>query len=73
MTYIVGYAPDERGKAALHLAAMLARSSGQDLVVCSVVPRPWFPSMAKVDAEYHAHPTRPMTPSRMPVPACPPM
>ena len=54
MTYIVGYAPDARGKAALHLAAMLARSSGQDLVVCSVVPRPWFPSMAKVDAEYHA-------------------
>lgn len=53
MTYIVGYAPDERGKAALYLAAMLARSSGQDLVVCSVVPTPWFPSMAKVDSEYH--------------------
>jgi nucleotide-binding universal stress UspA family protein len=55
MTFVVGYAPDERGPAALHLAAMLARSSGDDLVVCSVVPRPWFPSMAKIDAEYHAY------------------
>jgi nucleotide-binding universal stress UspA family protein len=55
MTYVVGYAPDERGKAALHLAAVLARSSGEDLVVCSAVPAPWVPSMAKVDAEYHAY------------------
>ncbi len=52
MTMIVGYAPDERGKAALHLASMFARSSGDDLVVASVVPAPWFPGMAKVDAEY---------------------
>ena len=36
MTMIVGYAPDERGKAALHLAGMLARSGGDDLVVASV-------------------------------------
>jgi nucleotide-binding universal stress UspA family protein len=53
MTYLVGYSPEERGKAVLHLAAMLSRSSGQPLVVCSVVPKPWYPSMAKVDAEYH--------------------
>ena len=33
MTMIVGYAPDERGKAGLHLAAMLARSADVDLVV----------------------------------------
>jgi len=52
MTMIVGYAPEERGKAALHLAGMLARSAGDDLVVCSVVPAPWLPGMAKVDAEY---------------------
>lgn len=55
MTMIVGYAPDERGKAALQLAAMLARSAGDDLVVCSVVPAPWIPGMARVDAEYHAY------------------
>jgi nucleotide-binding universal stress UspA family protein len=52
MTMIVGYAPDERGKAVLHLASMLARSSGDELVVCSVVPAPWVPGMARIDAEY---------------------
>jgi len=55
MTMIVGYAPEERGKAALHLAAMLARSADEDLVVASVVPAPWIPGMAKVDAEYREY------------------
>ncbi|MFC7493309.1 MULTISPECIES: universal stress protein [unclassified Nocardioides] len=49
---IVGHAPDERGKGALRLAATLARSAGDDLVVCCVVPAPWAPGMARVDAEY---------------------
>jgi nucleotide-binding universal stress UspA family protein len=31
---------------------MLARSAGDDLVVCSVVPAPWVPGMARIDAEY---------------------
>jgi nucleotide-binding universal stress UspA family protein len=52
MTMIVGCAPDERGKAALQLATMLARSSGEDLVVCAVLPAPWIPGMARIDAEY---------------------
>jgi nucleotide-binding universal stress UspA family protein len=52
MTLIVAYAPDERGKTALHLASMLARSIGDELVVCSVIPAPWVPGMARVDAEY---------------------
>ncbi|HZO68578.1 MAG TPA: universal stress protein [Kribbellaceae bacterium] len=55
MTMIVGYAPDERGKAALHLATMLSRSSGEELVVCVVVPAPWLPGMARVDAEYREY------------------
>jgi len=55
MTMIVGYAPDERGKSAVHLAAMLARASGDDVVVCAVVPAPWQPGMARVDAEYQAY------------------
>lgn len=55
MTMIVGYASDERGKAALHLAAMLARSANDDLIVCTVVPAPWTPGMARVDAEYHEY------------------
>ena len=42
MTIVVGIAPEERGRAALHLAAMLARSTGDDLVVCTVVPAPWL-------------------------------
>jgi nucleotide-binding universal stress UspA family protein len=55
MTMIVGYAPDERGKSAVHLAAMLSRASGDDVVVCVVVPAPWLPGMARVDAEYQAY------------------
>ena len=43
MTLTVAYAPDERGKTALHLASMLARSIGDELVVCSVIPAPWVP------------------------------
>jgi nucleotide-binding universal stress UspA family protein len=55
MTMVVGFAPDGRGRAVLHLAAMLARSGGEDLVVSAVVPSPWPPSPAKVDAEYQAY------------------
>jgi nucleotide-binding universal stress UspA family protein len=55
MTVLVGFAPDGHGRAVLHLAAMLARSGGDDLVVCAVVPKPWPPSPARVDAEYRAH------------------
>jgi nucleotide-binding universal stress UspA family protein len=52
MTMLVAYAPDGRGRAVLHLAAMLARSAGDDLLVCAVVPTSWPPSPARVDAEY---------------------
>jgi nucleotide-binding universal stress UspA family protein len=55
MTMIVGCAPDERGRAALQLATMLARSSGDDLVVTVVLPAPWIPGMARIDAEYQQH------------------
>ena len=52
MTLVVGFAPDGRGRAVLHLAAMLARSTGDELVVCAVIPALWPPSPARVDAEY---------------------
>jgi nucleotide-binding universal stress UspA family protein len=55
MTMVVGFAPDGRGHAVLHLAGMLARSGGEDLLVCAVVPQPWPPSPARVDAEYRAY------------------
>jgi nucleotide-binding universal stress UspA family protein len=52
MTMLVAFAPDGRGRAVLHLAGMLARSAGDDLLVCAVVPTSWPPSPARVDAEY---------------------
>jgi len=55
MTIVVGYDPDGHGRAVLHLAAMLARSADDDVLVCAVVPEPWPPSPARVDAEYRAH------------------
>lgn len=54
MTLVVGFAPDGRGRGVLHLAAMLARSGGDDLVVCAIIPAPWPPSPARVDAEWRA-------------------
>jgi nucleotide-binding universal stress UspA family protein len=54
MTLVVGFAPDGRGRGVLHLAAMLARSGGEEVVVCAVIPAPWPPSPARVDAEYRA-------------------
>jgi nucleotide-binding universal stress UspA family protein len=52
MTMLVAYAPDGHGRAVLHLAAMLARSAGDDLLLAAVVPVSWPPSPARVDAEY---------------------
>lgn len=54
MSIVVGVPPSGRGAAALHLGALLARSAGDDIVLGCVVPKPWPPSPAKVDAEYRA-------------------
>jgi nucleotide-binding universal stress UspA family protein len=54
MTFVVGFAPDGRGRAVLELAAMLARAGGEDLLAVAVVPAPWAPGPARVDAEYQA-------------------
>jgi nucleotide-binding universal stress UspA family protein len=55
MTMLVAFDPDGHGRAVLHLAAMLARSAGDDLLVCAVIPEPWPPSPARVDAEYREY------------------
>ncbi len=55
MTMVIGFSPDGRGRAVLHLAAMLARSADDDLVVGAVIPVPWPPGLGKVDAEYRAY------------------
>ncbi len=54
MTVVVGYLPAKGGRAALELAALLARSGRTEQVaVMTVVPRHWStPSMARVDAEF---------------------
>ncbi|HEX4247992.1 MAG TPA: universal stress protein [Pseudonocardia sp.] len=55
MSLVLGLPRGERTTAALNLAAQLARSSGEDLVVCAVGPATWPPSLAKVDAEYQEY------------------
>ncbi len=52
MTFVVAVSPEDHGEGALPLAIMLARSAGQDLLVCTVVPASWQPGMARIDAEY---------------------
>jgi nucleotide-binding universal stress UspA family protein len=55
MTLVVGVSPEGRSRAGVHLAAMLARSAGEELLLCAVVPIPWPPSPARVDAEYRSY------------------
>ena len=53
MTILVGYAQGEGGTGGVQLGAMLAEATNTELVVATVVPRPWTtPSLAKVDAEF---------------------
>ena len=52
---LVGYPPNKRGKAVLGLAAMLARASGENLVVCTVVPAPWLPGLVREDTAYQGY------------------
>jgi nucleotide-binding universal stress UspA family protein len=58
VTVIVGCTPKESGNAALELAAMLARSSGEEVVVAVVVAAAWPPSTERVDADYRAYLTQ---------------
>jgi nucleotide-binding universal stress UspA family protein len=55
VTVVVGSTPKESGTDALEMAAMLARSTGEDVVVAVVVAAAWPPSTERVDAEYRAY------------------
>ena len=55
MTILVGYPINRRAKAVLSLAGMLARSSGEDLLVCTVVPAPWMPGLSRADEGYRSY------------------
>jgi nucleotide-binding universal stress UspA family protein len=52
MTVVIGLPRDERATAAMHLGTLLARSLGEKVVVCTVVPEPWPPGFGRIDAEY---------------------
>lgn len=54
MTVVVGYPPNRKGKAALNLAALLSRSSGEDLVVCVVAPTRWMPGLVQEDSAFQS-------------------
>jgi nucleotide-binding universal stress UspA family protein len=55
VTILVGYPTNRRAKAVLSLAAMLARSSGDDVVVCTAVPIPWVPGVARDDPKFRTY------------------
>lgn len=60
MTVVVGFAPNKDEYGGLELAALLARSSGQDVLAVTVVPALWpTPVAGTVDREFdewaHAH------------------
>lgn len=55
MTIVAGCTLKESGTASLELAAMLARSTGEDVVVAVVVAAAWPPSTERVDADYRAY------------------
>lgn len=55
MTLVVGYQPGKDDRSGVELGATLARSSGQDLLVLTVVPAPWpTPVAGHTDREYEA-------------------
>lgn len=55
MTLLVGLAPGRKGHAALHLGAMLARASQENVLLATVVAEPWPPNIAGGDLEYLAY------------------
>ncbi|BBY99948.1 universal stress protein [Mycolicibacterium fallax] len=52
MTILIGYPLKLRARAVTNLAAMLARTTGEDLVVCAVAPAPWMPGLSRADQGY---------------------
>ncbi|GAA4488971.1 universal stress protein [Microbacterium panaciterrae] len=55
MSLLVGVDPAHRSAAVLHLAAMLARSAGTDLIVAAVLPGTWPMAAGSADAEWRRY------------------
>ena len=53
MSVVVGYGPNTPGESSLNLGALLARSTGDPLIVCCVVPDRWeAPGLDRTNDEY---------------------
>ena len=55
MTILIGLAPGTKGHGALHLGAMLARSTMENVLLATVVAEPWPPNIGGGDLEYLAY------------------
>jgi nucleotide-binding universal stress UspA family protein len=55
MSILAAVRPDERDPTALHLGGVVARSTGEELVVCTVVPTSWPAGVGRIDAEYQEY------------------
>jgi nucleotide-binding universal stress UspA family protein len=55
MSIVVGLDPGQRSASPVHLAAMLARSAGTDLVVAVVLPGAWPMTAGGADAEWRRY------------------
>ena len=55
MTIVVGYPTNRRAKAVLSLAGMLARSTGDDVVVCTTIRDPRVPGVVRDDPEFRSY------------------
>jgi hypothetical protein len=52
MTIIAAISASRQGTAPLHLAAQIARSTGDKIIATAIVERPWRPDGDPVDDEY---------------------
>lgn len=55
MTIVVGYPTNRRARAVLSLAGMLARSKGDDMVVCTAIRDPRVPGMVRDDPAFRSY------------------
>jgi nucleotide-binding universal stress UspA family protein len=55
MTILVGYPTNRRAKAVLDVAGMLARSTGQDVVICTVIRDPRVPGVTPDDPDFRSY------------------
>jgi nucleotide-binding universal stress UspA family protein len=57
MTIVAGFSASSQGRAPLHLAAQIARCTGDKVVAAAIVERPWRPEPDPVEQEYLSYVT----------------